>query len=698
MAENPFMNLPAAPARQPQNFGKADSFIDSMALGAKKRAAGIGELGLKLAEGFGIEGLEPYREDLADLQKRYESQGKGTGFKGLVAEGFGDAFTYIPIAGGAANIGKGLVGGGILSGITRGTGEKDSGLESNVANAAIDSVVSLVTGKTAQKLLKPIAGNLDDVARKNIEILRDEGIDLTAAQRSQSGGLAALEETFKNLPFTATKQKKIVEKQLGQFTKQALKKAGIEADRATPEVLDEAAKEFSKRFDDMLAGQGVKIDEGLLQSLVEVEDDVTRRLGKDASKTIGSYLDDIITSFNNNSTIDAVTYQNTRSALGKLSKSSDTMLGNAAKKLQSALDDAAFRSAPEKFGKLRDKLYKEYGAFKAIENAMGTTTQTASSGLLTPAKILQGAKKGNQAFSRGGGAAQELQKLARAGQDVLPSGISDSGTPVRQFMQELLTGGGLAGVGFGTAGPIGAGTALAAPKVLQTIYGAKPVQSYLSKGITESIIPSVAAARGAVGAMNDVVDVNGDIPEPSPTATENPFMNLQSPTVVPETIPDTTAPIGMDTIKQHEGLRLSAYDDTVGKRTVGYGFNMQSGIARKVWDKAGVQSNFVDVFKGKATITPQEAENLMRASYDVAADDARKVYSNFDRLSPSQQTALMSMSYQLGLPKLKKFTTFNKAIERGDLNTAITALRKTLLAQQTPGRVEEISKLLLRSS
>lgn len=240
-------------------------------------------------------------------------------------------------------------------------------------------------------------------------------------------------------------------------------------------------------------------------------------------------------------------------------------------------------------------------------------------------------------------------------------------------------------------------------EAIRAMGGKAPMRKLPIGSMAENLLGG-AVDKGAIQVGRESA-VQSDVSN-QPTATDNPFMNLQPTvvpefipdTVVPEIIPDTTNPVGMDTIKQHEGLRLSSYDDTVGKRTVGYGFNMQSGIARKVWERAGVQSDFVDVFKGRDTISQQEAQALLQASYDVAADDARKVYGNFDRLSPSRQQALLSMSYQLGLPKLKKFTTFNKAIERGDYNTAITALRKTKLAQQTPNRVAEISQLLLRSN
>lgn len=162
-----------------------------------------------------------------------------------------------------------------------------------------------------------------------------------------------------------------------------------------------------------------------------------------------------------------------------------------------------------------------------------------------------------------------------------------------------------------------------------------------------------------------------------------------------ETPVEVTPPDEQSSIMQDEGLRLSSYMDTTGNKTVGYGFNMQSGIANKLWKRAGVQTPFADVYKGKASITEAEAANLYQASLGVAVEDAQAVYGNISRLSPTQQDALYNLSYNLGRPKLEKMRSFNSAVKRNDWQGAAYALLSSEYAKQVPNRAERIARALL---
>lgn len=150
-------------------------------------------------------------------------------------------------------------------------------------------------------------------------------------------------------------------------------------------------------------------------------------------------------------------------------------------------------------------------------------------------------------------------------------------------------------------------------------------------------------------------------------------------------------------IARHEGLRLSAYDDTVGKRTVGYGFNMESGIGKKVWERAGIQSDFDAVKRGEDTISEYEAARLAQESTKIAYEDAGQVYKNLDRMPEHKQAALVNLSYNLGLPNLKKFSSFNAAVNKGQWNEAARQLLKNKkYVNQVGRRAVEIARELTR--
>jgi GH24 family phage-related lysozyme (muramidase) len=171
--------------------------------------------------------------------------------------------------------------------------------------------------------------------------------------------------------------------------------------------------------------------------------------------------------------------------------------------------------------------------------------------------------------------------------------------------------------------------------------------------------------------------------------TSEPVSNVQF-----ELVPITSEPLPTqqplppqsalpDDLTAHEGLRFSAYDDTEGYRTVGRGFNMQSGIARRVWKNAGVTADFDAVMDGAAAISQQEADALAAESLRIATDDASKYVANFSELSEPRKAAIINLSYQLGYPRLAKFDTVKKHIESGKFALAARELTASKWFQQT---------------
>lgn len=176
------------------------------------------------------------------------------------------------------------------------------------------------------------------------------------------------------------------------------------------------------------------------------------------------------------------------------------------------------------------------------------------------------------------------------------------------------------------------------------------------------------------------------------TVTPQPPVNAPAPENAPLP-PQSSLP---QQLREDEGLRFSSYMDTTGNKTVGFGFNMDSGIAKRVWDKAGVGASFKDVYNGKASITPQEAEALGAASYQIAVSDARSFFPDIGKLSPARQDALLNLSYQMGLTTLNQFKGFKKALERKDYKTAAKELMNSRYFEQTPNRARRVINQIYR--
>lgn len=148
-------------------------------------------------------------------------------------------------------------------------------------------------------------------------------------------------------------------------------------------------------------------------------------------------------------------------------------------------------------------------------------------------------------------------------------------------------------------------------------------------------------------------------------------------------------------IRQDEGLRHQSYLDTTGHKTVGYGFNMDSGIARNVWKRSGIPLDFDAVYEGRATLNDAQAEALGSASFEIARRDAESIYDNFDNLSAPRKEALLNLSYQLGKSTLQDFGKFNSAVKQERWADAVRHLLKTRYATQTPERARQVARKLL---
>jgi lysozyme len=139
--------------------------------------------------------------------------------------------------------------------------------------------------------------------------------------------------------------------------------------------------------------------------------------------------------------------------------------------------------------------------------------------------------------------------------------------------------------------------------------------------------------------------------------------------------------------RQEEGFRTRVYKDTVGKRTVGIGFNMDAPGARKIWQEAGVKTGFDDVLAGRNTISKDEAEALYTQTKTTARSGASKLVKNFAELGKHQQDALADMVFQLGQAGAMAFARTRGLIEQGKFKEAAQAMLESRNAKQTPSRV-----------
>lgn len=139
-------------------------------------------------------------------------------------------------------------------------------------------------------------------------------------------------------------------------------------------------------------------------------------------------------------------------------------------------------------------------------------------------------------------------------------------------------------------------------------------------------------------------------------------------------------------IRQHEGLRLTVYDDATGLAlrkddklaghpSIGYGRNL-------------------DIGRG---ITKDEAEHLLDNDLTVATAIAQRFAGEacWARLDPVRQAVLIDMGHNLGSSRLAGFVRLQQAVQAGDYEVAAAEMLDSIWAGQVGARARALAEMML---
>ena len=145
-------------------------------------------------------------------------------------------------------------------------------------------------------------------------------------------------------------------------------------------------------------------------------------------------------------------------------------------------------------------------------------------------------------------------------------------------------------------------------------------------------------------------------------------------------------------IEFDEGRRSKVYKDSVGKDTIGVGFNLERGDAPEIISLIG--ADYEAIRSGEAELTDAQIDQLKSITISEAAANAEEVVPNFSELSPNRQRALVNMSFNLGRQGLKGFKKMLKAIEEEDWEEAAKQALDSKWAKQVGKRAANIAETL----
>lgn len=120
--------------------------------------------------------------------------------------------------------------------------------------------------------------------------------------------------------------------------------------------------------------------------------------------------------------------------------------------------------------------------------------------------------------------------------------------------------------------------------------------------------------------------------------------------------------------KKYEDWVPTVYKDTKGKRSIGYGFNLDDPYTAQLIPR--------DVREGRRPLTKEEAEPIFKKRYEQAKSDARKfIGQDFDKLDKETQDVVTDMAYNMGYSTLSQFKKFKENLVKGDFANAAEEMK-----------------------
>lgn len=408
-----------------------------------------------------------------------------------------------------ARIATGATSGAVISGadtLARGGDMQDAGTSATIGGA-IGGALPIV-GAGVRRAISPVAGN--STKARAADVLRREGVEVTAGQRTGSQGLKYRESEIGGAAADA-----LVERQADQFTSAALRRAGIDATRATTDVVDGGFARIGQMFDDLSANNDMLLD-------TKLGDDIANAVLKFRSVTAQSQrapiVDDIARDLYNlrhqtvgggpPQSLAGSAYKDLRTRIEDARRAtSDSGLQNVLMEMRNALDEAAERWIsiynPQALGQWQQarRLYRN---MLVIEDAVTRAGEKAADGIITPANLRSAAlRQSKRGYARGRG---DFTELANAGVSAMTP-LPNSGTAGRLNARSIMpigmaTGAGIGGTIGGVPGAlVGGAVGAAVPWATGRAMLSGPGRAYLGNQLANRI-PSMLPPAGAGAAVN----------------------------------------------------------------------------------------------------------------------------------------------------------------------------------------------------
>lgn len=353
----------------------------------------------------------------------------------------------------------------------------------------------------ARRAVTPFRSQLTPEQARLAAAAQREGIPLTPGQQTGSAPLQTMESAFTQLPFTSGVQNEIRDTQQRAFNRAVLQRAGVDADRATIDTLNDARNRLGGAIGDIANRNTLDASPiGFLDELVAASNNARRYAASDVERATINRIDDILGKVEAGDTIPGRAYRELDSAIGRSIRGTQngdlrTHLSEVRNILRAQMDASISPADAAEWQNLR----RHYANLMTIAATMKPGAAGSAKGDISPrglAGALNQSTGGGYVWGRG-----DLNELSRIGREFVSEQVPDSGTARRTAMMNLLSGGGLGTAGALAGGIPGAAAGLLAPRAAQMIYNHPAVQAYLTNqvvpgGGNRGLLGAVAAAQG----------------------------------------------------------------------------------------------------------------------------------------------------------------------------------------------------------
>ena len=408
--------------------------------------------------------------------------------------------TGAAVATGGAGIGPALVAtGGAVGGDAAGR------VVPEWAQPAAELVGNLAGGIATSRVATPVRTVTTPERQRLVAELDAEGVPLTAGERTGSKPLMKTEQVLGQTPGSAGGVASDVSLQQAAINRAVARKAGLDADTLTPDVLNKHLDTVGGEIGALAQANSMQLPSTFLQDVGKIRQGL--RYEKTAvAQELGARIDqlrDMITvDAKGNPVLAGQHYQNLIGDLRKAISGSDDAAARGKllefrDKLRQQMEASM---SPEDAARWRE-LNRHYANGMVIRDAMGGAGANAAEGNISLPQLRTAINRsmGSDAYARGYG---DLNDLARSGQSVLRK-PPDSGSPQGIAINALLKGlplvtaggggffGGAEGFAAGLATPWAIGTAMRG-RIPGTNYS--PGQAYLGNQLTMDVDPVITAS------------------------------------------------------------------------------------------------------------------------------------------------------------------------------------------------------------